>query len=225
MKYHRHMNFGHRRKYIVRMRLLFTFMALVILATSAYAYHAFLTQKVVNSQQPATSAKTSSYYSGSAHVIKAPYFQFQANKSWSQVPAESTPEKFVYRSMRTNLIEHELVIYVNDIPESLAANRVMAVDKRGGSQLAPISVSEHCMKTAGGSRIDDPLVTILKSQFRCDADSTNYEVLVGMVGGNNKLSLQRPDGTEAIYAIKYTNVKATPEASVLYDILSSFQTR
>lgn len=225
MRYNQQLNFQKRRSFLLRVRLFILCMALLIFAAGAYAYYSVVSRQSSNTNSTSTSRQTSGYFAASVKVFNSSFFQFQADKTWAEVPAESTPTKFVYRSHRANLIEHELTIYVNEIPPALAANRVLPVNLKGDSELLPISVSEHCLKTAGAPTGDNPVVELDRVKLACDSDSTNYTVLVGLAGGNTVLDLLRPDNTRAKYSIAYSNLKATPDATQLNQIAETFQTR
>ncbi len=219
------MNYQRRKRYILRVRIFFV--AIFLLAVAAAAYGYTVIRKTEQSSQNGGGAvqTTASYYAESVNILRSPYFQFQANKTWVEVPGESTPTKFIYRSFRGNLIEHQMTIYVNESPANLVANRVLPVTISDNSELLPATVTDHCIKATGKSSIDDPMIAMERVKFKCDADSTNYAVLVGQVGGTTTLPLKRADGSMANYTIYYTNLKATPEPSQITDIVNSFQAR
>jgi hypothetical protein len=225
MKYNNHLNYQDRRHFLFKVRLVFFCILIIGLLAAVYMYFTVVVQRESNTEDVTTSGQTNSYFAPSVNIFRSPYFQFQAGNTWVEVPTESTPNKFVYRSLRSNLIEHELVVYVNQIPADLSANRVLPVNIKSGGELLPISVSEHCLKAAGAQSMQDKEVLMDRVKFLCDSDSTNYTVLAGMVDGTSTIQLPRPDGTTASYVIRYTNLKATPESSQLIQITDSFQSR
>jgi hypothetical protein len=127
--------------------------------------------------------------------------------------------------LRANLIEHELVVYVNHIPDLLSANRVLPVSLKSKAELMPVTVSEHCIKAVKGSTANDQQIISEKVSFKCDSDSTNYTVLAGQIDGTSTLNLVRPDNTSAKYALRYSNLRATPDDAQFRQIIDSFQTR
>lgn len=225
MKYNQQLNYQRRRSFLVRVRVLLLMLIVLVIAVAAYWYYSVDSRQNSNTTESSTSQETSGYFAASIQIFRSAYFQFQADKTWAEVPAESTPTKFVYRSLRANLVEHDLTIYVNTIPPNLAANRVLPVNLKGDAEFLPLSVSDHCKKSAGSGSVNDIDLTQDNVKFRCDADSTNYTVLVGKAGGSTVLNLLRPDGTTANYAILYSNLKATPDAAQISQIADSFQTR
>lgn len=225
MKYNNHLNYEDRRHFIFKVRLTIACITILALLVGAYAYFTVMVQRDANTEQTTTSQQTSSYFAPSVNIFRSPYFQFQASNTWAEVPTESTPNKFVYRSLRSSLIEHELTIYVNQIPADVKANHVLPVNLKSGGELLPILVSEHCSKAVTTPSSQPKEVLMDRVKFLCHSDSTNYTVLVGLVDGSTTLQLPRPDGSTANYAILYSNLKATPDASQLTQIADSFQTR
>ncbi len=225
MKYNQQLNYQKRKRFILRVKILALLLIIPPIAVSVYLYFSAVNRQNSNTPQSTTSQETSGYFASTVQVFRSAYFQFQADKTWAEVPAESTPTKFVYRSLRATLVEHDLTIYVNDIPANLTANRVLPSNIKTGSELLPIAVSEHCLKAAKVSTAEDREIVVDNVRLRCNADSTNYTVLVGQSGGSTVLNLLRPDGKTAKYSILYSNLRATPDASQIMDIVSSFQTR
>jgi hypothetical protein len=225
MKYHTNLDYRKRKRFIFRLKFTIFLIFVGIVAAGGYGFYTLFTDQVSNSSATSTSQVRSSYVASSGKVMQSPYFQFQANKYWAEIKQESTPNKFVYRSIRSKLIEHEIVVYVDQIPSKLEANRVLPVTIKNNNGLELGSVSDHCVKAAGGSRIDSPEVAINNARFKCDADSTNYTVLLSQIGGNSTLRLKRTDGSTANYTIYYTNLKATPDPNEVSEVLSTFQAR
>lgn len=225
MKYNRQLNYQKRQRFLLKVKLVVGFFLLLVVVAAVLGYYAIVTTRNANTDTTSTSGETSGYFAPTVKIFRSPYFQFQANNTWVEVPAESTATKFVYRSLRANLIENELTIYVNDIPATLAANRVLPVNIKDSLEIVPSSVSEHCLKAAGSPSSQDKPVTQDRVKYLCDSDSTNYTVLVGLIEGSSTLNLMRPDNTRANYAIHYSNLKATPDSVQLTQIIDSFQTR
>jgi len=178
-----------------------------------------------NTTDATTSAVTTSYFAPSTQIFRTPYFQFQANKTWAEVPSESTANKFVYRSLRSNLIEHELTIYTNSPPTNLAATHVLPVKpSNANTELIPGTVSKHC-REGNNMTASDQMVNVDGIQMLCDVDNTQYKVIAGVKDAGTVITLTRPNKSKQSYTIYYTNVTARPEASQLIEILNSFQTR
>lgn len=225
MKYNQQLNYQRRKRFLFRVRIFLLLLLIAAIATGTYTYYAVVSRQSSNTQSTTTSQETSGYFASSIQIFRSPYFQFQADKTWAEVPTESTSSKFVYRSLRANLVEHDLTIYVNEVPPALAATRVLPVNLKGDSEFLPLTVSDHCLKAAGASTATDREITLDNVRMLCNSDSTNYTVMIGHAGGSTVLNLLRPDGTSAKYSILYNNLKATPDASQIIQIASSFQAR
>lgn len=171
-------------------------------------------------------AATSANFSPTTQIFNNQYFQFQTDSSWKQVPAETTSTRFVYRSFRGTLVEHELYIYVNDQAPVADTTRVLPVEIGPNSQLIASKISDHC-KTAlpPNSPLKIQNMKLSDVEFMCNPDATNYSVSVGLKGGSAPMKIMRPNGTVATYGIIYRNVTATPGDQELQEIISAFQIR
>ncbi len=225
MKYNNHLNYQKRKKIIFRTRLVVTIVLVLLIVIAGTLFIRNIRKTTVF--EPVESGNSNSVMTSSVNILRSPYFQFQAPKGWVEIPNESTPSKFVYRSLKSNLIEHELIIYVNQIPANLSANHVLPVKLMGNNfEMMPSSVSEHCIQKLGGrSTMNDTDVIMDDTKLKCNSDSTNYTVMVGQVGGGTSISMSRPDKSQATYAFYYTNLRAVPDATEFTEIIKSFQAR
>lgn len=227
MKYDYQISPHKKHRFLKRLSVLI--LAIFILAglmAGLFLFDSYL-QDRNNTPDKTTTRQTTAFYDIKEQIYQTRYFQFQTKGSWKAIPGESSGSKYLYRNLSDSLIEEELVVYVNNLPSNLAGTRVLPVS------LAPAKnnfeadmVSEHCIKALGGlSSSADKEVSLEGVNMLCDSDSTMYEVLVGLKGGGTKLTLNRPDNTQAAYSIFYRNVKATPSPEQLYQIITSFQAR
>lgn len=224
MRYHQHLDYR-RKKRIHRRRKVFATI-IILLAIGIAVYFAIENFKAenFNSEEQTTSAATSSYIAPNIQVFLSPYFQFQTNRSWSEDPGSSAGNRYTYRSMRGNLLEHTLIIYVNSAPDDIKVTRVLVSTMNGNRGLKAEKISDHCGKS--NKSVKSGLNTVLDQvTFKCFPDDTRFNVLVGMFGGTTNITLPRPDGSTAVYTIYYSNVTVTPDASQITDIVNSFQTR
>lgn len=222
MKYSQQFNYRRRKRYLRLVWSLAVLLLAVIIASLIYLYY----QATKDDQNnKATSGQTTKYLAPSVRVFDTSYFHFQTNNTWAEIPAETTPNKFVYRSIRAGLVEHELVIYVDQLPNNLFANRVLPVSQDGNHKLSPITVSEHCIKAAGGSQAMPMEVVVEQVKMLCKSDTTNYTVLLGLVNGSTAMSLARPDGSKKNYTIAYADLRSIYDPTELIQIIDSFQTR
>lgn len=182
-------------------------------------------QEKNNPTEQTTTSKSTSYFAKKTDIFTTKYFQFQAYDNWTAVTSETTDNKYVYRSFNKNIIEQELVIYVNELPSDISITRILPVDVINDSELEPAEISDHCNGAVGGPKVDEALVKFQKVSFLCDVDNTQYNLAIGVIGGSTQIKLTRPDKSEANYLIYYKNLKAVPDASQLPEIISSFQPR
>jgi len=206
--------------------------SLVIIAFGGIAYIAVDTFLQAAKKQEITSQPTfSSVQGASINLFRSEYFQFQADANWKEVPTESVKGHYVYRSFKGPLVEHDIVIDVNnpkdEVPALVSTNHVMPVEVDSTGKFNIIGgAGDHCKTVVPkGSPSLPILVTQKQVSFICSPDSVLYEVKVGLVGGTTKMLLPRPDGTRATYVITYRNLKFTPDDSVLRTIVDTFQTR
>jgi hypothetical protein len=225
MHYYHRLNYAQRKRFIRSVISLVAMIIVFVMAIFALIYWDNQQKPTSNTPESTTSEITTSTYESSVQIFRTAFFQFQSNSSWSQALAESSEGKFVYRSKRGAIIDHELVVYVNREAEKRPISRVLPVTVKGGAELVPGAVSEHC-----GNKLrplDQAMVaTVLdKVSFICTPNEPGYNVLVGLSGGTTKINLSRPDSTPATYSIFYSNVTASPDAAQLLGIINTFQSR
>lgn len=224
MKYGHGVSVHRQKRFRKRAYMTFVGIFFIFLVVAAVIKIDSYLQERRNSPESTTSAQTTSYFTPSTQIFRTPYFQFQANKNWAEVPAESSENTFVYRSLRSNLVEHDLTIYVGGAPNVPATHVLPVRLKNDMREITPGMVSEHCKK-AVGHRLPEKMLTFEGISFLCDVDSPQYMVLAGIKGGSSQLKMKRPNGQAQNYTILYRNVTAEPETSQFLEILSSFQTR
>jgi hypothetical protein len=224
MRYNQHFSHPKRRHFLGFLRLSALLLIVAVLAGVIYLVKENLDSSNYNSSEQATSAPKASYVAPSVEIFRTPYFQFQANDNWAEDTQSSGNGKYVYKSLRNNLIEHQLTVYVNSSPDDLAVTHVLVVAPDGEGGLKAVKLSEHCSKSGnfpGSKRI----VSLDQVSVNCFRDDTRYTVLAGIAGGSTNMSLPRPDGSQAAYTIYYSNVTAYPDAVQFQEIMDSFQTR
>lgn len=225
MHYYHQLNYAQRKKFVRKVGLLAGIIVLITAAVVAIILIDYKRAPSLNSKESATSGVSTSTYEPRVQIFRTAYFQFQASTSWSQVLPESANDKFVYRSKRGNLIEQELVIYVNRESDARPVARVLPVSLKENSELLAGKVSEQCGKKVKATSQPTIPTVIDRVSFNCSPNYEGFNVLVGLVDGSPKLALKRPDGNTATYIIFYSNVTASPDAQQLIDIVNTFQSR
>lgn len=230
VKYNNHLNYRDRRRVLLRLRIIFVVIALVLIGIAAFFYYDYMRDRKVNTDESTTSQKTNSLVTPKVNIFKSTYFQFQASNSWVEVPQESTPNKFVYRSFRTTLLEHDLVIYVNQIPPEteIKPTRVLPIEIMSSHVNGFITgeVSEPCGVSFDKNSVKDvQLIKFSNVSFLCYGKINQYNVVVGKIGGGTNINMARPDGTTAVYTIFYRDLRAVNGPAEISQVISSFQTR
>jgi hypothetical protein len=170
-----------------------------------------------------TSQPTITTVGPSIREFETPYFSFTAPTSWTNILAESTQSKFVYRSLRGALIENELTIYANDPSSYLSATYVLPVRIQDGKHIIPTEVSEHCSKASEVKKASIPVkVNIMNTTMLCNLDSTSYLVIVGEKGGNTEIKLKRSNGSEISYRFLYRSSTVPADSLPLANIMNNF---
>lgn len=225
IKYYHQVNNRQRQKFIRRSRVIAIILIVIILGVAEFIYLNRSGPK--DYAGPASPAVKTETITPNIQVIRAPYFQFQADKTWSSVPKESNDTKFVYRSFKDKLIKYELTVYVNSIPGDLYATHALVAKQVNKTDLKVVSPSsEHCSSVLPASqRSEIKSVTQNQITYRCQTESPLYTSFVGFAGGGSVMKLTRPDGSTANYTIKFADVTAYPDDVQLQDIVNSFQTR
>jgi hypothetical protein len=156
------------------------------------------------------------------------YFQFQDTGTWVVDKNNSTDTKRVYHKFRKNVLEHELVVYINQVPIPLYLEvpRVLPVRIVNNSGFQVTNVSNPCVSQyAKGELHKVKEVQINNATMLCDPDSSQYSVVISEINGDYQLKLKRPNGTPIQFVITYKDVGLSPIPDSLINIASSFQTR
>jgi len=230
MKYNNHLNYKKHKRFLMKVKLFLALLFVVLVAGSLMFYLKYVRQDNPNTEAATTTESTRSYIAPKINIFRTPYFQFQADQDWVEVPSSTTSNKFVYSYVRNSLIEHELVVYVDQIPANISSSRVLPVTIQASEDntisLVPGQVSEHCSKVAPPEKIARiSMVTLNEVKFNCDNVTPNYSVLAGLKGGTTVFNLTRPNDLISSYAIHYQNLRADTEGSQFIKILSTFQAR
>lgn len=229
-RYRYNTSYHHKSRRAKRTTKLAVFLSvLVFIAAAGIGYD--LIKQYFRKDSPVSQAEYSTVEGASINLFRTEFFQFQTDRSWQEVPSESKPGKYVYRSFSGPLVEHDIVIEVNNTTEValplVRTTRVMPVQLESNGRISPVDgAGEHCGAQLPKTTARVPLrVTQKQVSFVCSVDAVVYQVDVGVVGGTTSMSMVRPDGTRAVYHITYRNLKFTPSDEMLKAILGTFQTR
>jgi hypothetical protein len=225
---HRHNVTQH--KYRVReqrfRKLTFFIIFIIVLASIIIAIDWFITR--ISEPTTRSNVSVTSVQSSAINVFRTPYYQFQADDSWVEVAETKSETKYVYRSIKGPLVEHQLTIYVNETaPQDFAATRILPVIVADdGTLKRQADLKKHCNDEVPPSeRTGARIVTFLEVTFRCNLESNVYQVFIGEVGGTNAIKATRPNGEMATYTIIYDDLRYTPSPNQIFSTLQTFQIR
>jgi hypothetical protein len=214
------------KRFRAHLKLLLLFTAIILIAAGVLAYDIYN-----KSQAPATPVSNTSIkpVNFANEYFSTPYFKFTDSGDWKLINSQSTNTKFVFQKFLPNsdLVQHQLIIYVNSTPSplDLAASRVLPVSLNSDNNaLTPSQVSEHCGKTYKPGEVHRvKLRQVNGATLLCDPEQGQFRVIFAKAGGDYNLNLKRANGTTANYIIIYQNQKIDPDPDTVMQIASSFQ--
>ncbi|MBX4197582.1 hypothetical protein KW801_03460 [Candidatus Saccharibacteria bacterium] len=208
-----------------RRQLLITVLFLAAFAAVGYFIYSGLRG---NQGTPAVSKVENSEITGNKSTTINDYFQFQDTGQWVLDKNNSTTTKFTYHKFRKSVLEHEMVIYMNQVPIPLylAAPRVLPVRIVNNNSLQTTNVSSPCVSQyAKGELHKVKELQVNNATMLCDPDSPQYFVVISEINGDYRLHLRRPNGTPVQFVITYKDTGLSPQPNSILNIASSFQTR
>ncbi len=226
--YYQNSSFRHHKRLFRKLFykvLVFTLTVLIVGITLFYI--TWRGRRPATSPDPPISELTEQYQA-SKETFSTQYFQLKANLSWKQVQNETTANKFVYRSLKDSLIEHELVVSINDGNSTtpVATTHILPVEIGLNRQIVADKVSDRCRKSLpSNNQKSEAMVTVNEVLFLCNPDDVSYIVAVGLKGAAAPMQLTRPSGKVTTYGIIYRNLTTNPDDKELQEILNTFQLR
>jgi hypothetical protein len=228
-RYEYQRSYYHKRLKARKVRLVAMVFAMGLVLFFAFLIYDRFKQKPIEDKKPESTTSVSANEGAQVRLFTTEFFQFQADNKWVEIPEASTKNKFVFKAKNGPLVEHQLAVYVNEIPppSEYFGTRLVAVDVLPEGRLTNIdSVSEHCKKAAPAGAKNEPLLLkFLDVKINCNVGGTNYRVLVGVRNGTNSIEMKRPNGENATYTLVYDDVTANPSGNQIGYILPTFQTR
>ncbi len=228
-KYKIGVNHARQRRFLRSARVFIIIVIVLLLIAGLFILiDAILQNRKANTPSEATTPVSSSI-APSIEIFTSPYFQFQTDKNWRFIANESTGTKFVYRRGTDNLVSGDMTVYINSGPADTQATRVLPVTLQSDpNKLKASFVSEHCSKNLAKEIRDttgEITLTLNSVRFLCDADGTNYTIIVGLENGTFSMNFKRPDGTNATYIVFFRDLRFSAEPSEFETIMNSFQIR
>lgn len=174
------------------------------------------------------SAVENTEITGNKTTFTNDYFQFEDTGTWVIDKHNSNSQKLVYHKFRKNVLEHEMIVYINQNPTPLYIEvpRVLPVRIVNDNSLSVTNVSDRCVNQyAKGELHKVKEVTINGAAMLCDPDSPQYFVILSEIGGDYRLHLKRPNGTPIQFIVTYRDLGLDPQPDSLINIASSFKPR
>jgi len=208
-----------------RRQMFISFLFLAAFAAVGYFIYTGLHRQP---DKPVTSAVENTEITGNKVATINDYFQFEDTGAWVLDKNNSTANKFTYHKFRKSVLEHELVIYMNQVPIPLylATPRALPVRIVNDDSFQATDISSPCGNTyAKGELHKVKEVSISNATMLCDPDNTQYYVVLSEINGDYRLQLKRPNGTPVQFVITYKDVGLDPQPDSLINIANSFKTR
>lgn len=229
--YYRDNGYKKNRNFTKILKPLFLVIALMILiVVGIFGYD--LWKQYSRSYSPSAVSKPESTVTvADSQIMSTPYFQINTTRKWKAIANETTSSHYVYRQFSGSLVEQELIVDINnDTTDTLAitrVTRVLPVSATSSNRLSvPGGVSPHCSEIVKPAKPVDPLIVSYQGvKFGCNPTASNYFVVIGLIGGTNSMSLQRPNGSRATYNITYKNVTSQSSSGDIVNIIKTFETR
>lgn len=209
-----------------RRHLILTLLALIpFIAVGVFIYMGL---RQPNQTNPVTSAVENTVITGNKQTFTSQYFQFQDTDSWVLDKKNSTPTKLKIDKYRKNVMEAEMMVYVNQVPIPLylATPRVLPVRIVSDNRLLATNVSMPCgsfYKKGELHKVKE--VTLNGAILLCDPDSPQYYVVLSEVGGDYQLKLKLSNGQPIQFVITYKDLGLNAQPDSIMNIANSFQTR
>jgi type II secretory pathway pseudopilin PulG len=212
-----------QRKKFNRRRLILAIIIVIILGAVGFAtwkiYKDLQNQNAINSKESNSSSVAA------MQVYRSPYFEFQDSGGSWELDKNSTDSKFAYYKHKDNVVQHELLIYVNSVPSNLDASRGLPVVIKNSTAFEPGTVTEHCHSVYGANEpMRQRVVTMSGAAFPCVPDTSQFSVYVTKIGGNQILQLRRVNGSSIQFVIYYRDLRAVPDGKTITGIVATFHT-
>jgi len=209
-----------------RRRIILTIIALIpFIAVGVFIY---IGLRQPDQTKPVTSAVEDRTITGNKRTFTSEYFQFDDTDTWVLDKKNSTKTKLTYHKFNKNVMEAEMMVYVNQVPIPLylATPRVLPVRIVNDNSFEALNVSNPCGNSyAKGELHKVKEVVINSATMLCDPDSPQYYVVLSEFGGDYQLKLKRPNGQPIQFVITYKDLGLEPRPDSILSIANSFKTR
>lgn len=161
--------------------------------------------------------------------IDKPQFTMTIPASWKAVQTQRIPHAtYAWQGTEPNERSRWLEIYVDNIPETMAFNRLLPLAGGGARPIMSDTISDNCVNFTDEKQADPITGNILAKwsnvSFYCDASKSQRNVIAtGSVDGINTVKLTGEKSGVHRLLFVYTDHGASPDDTPFTDILNSFQ--
>jgi hypothetical protein len=174
------------------------------------------------------SAAENTVISGSQNSFTNDYFSFKDSGTWVIDKNNTTAQKIVYHKFNRNVLQAEMIVYINQdpIPLYVAVPRVLPIRIVNDNSFSATNVSSPCIgQYAKGELHKVKPVTINGATMLCDPDSPQYFIILSEINGDYHLHLKMSSGKPIEFVITYKDDIDTGTPDSVVNIASSFHTR
>lgn len=208
-----------------RRRILFALVFLMVVGGVGF----FIFTNVRTAPQSSQlSAVETTEITGNKTTFTNDYFQFEDSGKWILAKKNSSANRLVYDKYRKNVLEAEMIVYINQVPIPLYLDtpRVLPLRIVNDNSFMPTNVSSACVGNyAKGELHKVKEISINGATMLCDPDSPQYFVILSEINGDYRLRLKRPNGAPIQFIITYKDLGLDPQPDSLINIAGSFKTR
>jgi hypothetical protein len=175
-----------------------------------------------------TSSVQNTIISDTKQTYTNDFFQFKDTPSWVIDKNNTTANKVVYHKFRKNVLEAEMIAYINQdpIPLYTAVPRVLPVRVINNNSFQTTEVSNPCVSQyAKGQPHKVMPVSINGASMLCDPDSPQYFVIISEIGGDYHLHLKTSAGKPIDFVVTYKDDVDADTPTNILNIASSFRAR
>lgn len=167
--------------------------------------------------------------SASINIFRTPYFQFQADKSWSEISSpDQEGKRFIYRSFNGAIVQHELIVDIDGknavVLDNTQVTRVLPVEIANNTLKAVGGISPHCQTIDENRDSRDQYFAVYKeASFPCNPDGSSFIAVVSLIGGDETITRTLDSGEVRTYNITYRDSTFSPSGQPLNNIINTFQ--
>jgi hypothetical protein len=174
----------------------------------------------VVTSNPASTTKT----------IQEQNYSFSLPTEWKQIKQDSglSQNSITWQSFQPNATNRYITIYSEPIPATFPVNRELPLEAHGTS-LSFGSLSDNCANFTSTNQNKSLVPVLAKWQevdFYCNSPNfADNQIGTGTIGSVNSVTLVGPISGMKHYFFLYVDRNTSPDYSIFYSILNSFQAK